>query len=158
MNGLIRRQPSQPWGTPGKLRTVGGFACDTLELPWADNQRGISCILPDSYLCWPWESPTMHRTVLRLEDKHGRKDCLIHAGNFAGDQVIDADHDGAADALTQVHGCTLVGMGYGLLQRSDGKGQQLGILQSKATLQMLIAHLGPGSHYFTYVWDNGSPL
>lgn len=155
MKCLIVRQKGQDWGTPGRLVTEAGFACDTLELPWENNKRGISCIFPGDYIGWIWQSPTMGRPVVRLEDKNGRKDCLIHNGNFAGDQTIDENNDGQADFFTQVHGCTEVGMGYGLVNRPDGAGKQMGILSSKDTLTRLIAHLGEGTHLFTYKWAEG---
>jgi hypothetical protein len=152
MNGIIRRQKSQPWGTPGKLTLATGWSCDTLELPWAGNQRGISCTKADSYHGWIWRSPTMGRDVIRLENKNGRFDCLIHNGNFAGDQIVDLDHNGKPDFLSNVHGCTLVGTGYGMVQRPDGK-MQFGILKSKDTLTEFLAQLGAGPHVFHYMWE-----
>ena len=136
------RRGSTANGTPGRLVTEGGFECDTLELPWHNNERGISCILPDTYAASLWFSPHMNRTVVRLEDKHGRADCLIHAGNFAGDD------------FTQVHGCTEVGHGYGQIERPDGK-MQFGILSSRQALEVLINQIGPGPHQVTYEWAPG---
>ncbi len=155
MKVTITRGKSTPDGTPGRLVTELGFSCDTLELPWLDNQRGISCIISGTYEGWIWQSPTMGRAVIRLEDKHGRRDVLIHNGNFAGDQTIDEDRDGEPDKFTQIHGCTEVGMGYGIINRPDGKGSQWGVLSSKPTLAKLVAHLGPGKHQFTYLWAEG---
>jgi hypothetical protein len=155
MKVIIRRSKCMPTGTVGRLVAEGGFACDTLELPWKDNQRGMSCIKDDSYIGWIWHSPTLGRPVIRLEDKHGRKDCLIHNATWAGDVSLDLDGDGnAGDLITQVHGCTAVGMGYGMIQRKDGE-QQFGILSSKDTLARLVEHLGAGQHTFIYVWDAG---
>ena len=151
---IIRRRKGEHWGTPGTLRSEKGFQCDTLELPWADNQRGKSCIIADTYNGWVWHSPTMNRPVVRLEDKHGRRDCLIHNGTWAGDVGIDDNLDGKPDFVTQVHGCTLVGMGYSTIQRPDGE-WQMGILSSKKTLAALVAHLGEGHHRFVYVWEDG---
>lgn len=143
---LVLRDKSQVWGTPGKLTTNKGFICDTLELPWRNNLNGVSCILPDSYSCVPWYSPTLKRTVVRIEDKHGRKDCLCHNGNFAGDVN--------AGLTTQVHGCTEVGRGYGNILRPD-KVLQYGILKSGDTLSALTQHLGEGTHTITYAWGPG---
>lgn len=154
MIATIRRQRSLPWGTPGKLVTAAGFVCDTLELPWKDNRRGESCIKADAYSGWLWESPTFKRTVVRLENKHGRMDCLIHNGNFAGDTLVDTNGDGNSDLVTHVHGCTLVGQGFGELTTKKGT-QQMGILHSKDTLAELVEHLGSGRHTFIYLWDNG---
>lgn len=151
---IIRRKKGQPWGTPGTLRSDRGFACDTLELPWKNNQRGVSCIIADTYMGWVWQSPTMGRAVVRLEDKHGRRDCLIHNGNWAGDTSIDDNIDGKPDFVTQIHGCTEVGQGFGMIVRPDGT-PQMGILSSKPTLALLVAHLGAGHHTFTYQWEDG---
>ncbi len=155
MIATIRRRKVQTWGTPGQLVTSEGFVCDTLELPWRDNRRGESCITPDSYNGWLWQSPTMHRTVVRLENKHGRQDCLIHNGNFAGDTLLDIDGDGrGGDLVTNVHGCTLVGEGYGVIRNKQGD-MQMGILNSKDTLAALVEHLGAGTHTFIYLWNDG---
>lgn len=158
MKGVITRGTQADTGTPGRLILEDGFSCDTLELPWRDNQRGLSCIRPapggepETYLAWIWQSPSMGRPVVRLEDKHGRKDCLVHNGTWAGDVMLDVDGDGeAGDLITQVHGCTLVGMGFGMIQRKDGK-MQWGVLSSKDTLAKLVAHLGDGMHELTYRW------
>lgn len=155
MFGTVRRDKSQAWGTPGQLVTQDGFVCDTLELPWRDNRRGESCIVADSYSGWVWASPSLKRLVVRLENKHGRMDCLMHNGTWAGDTLVDVDGDGhGGDLITQVHGCTLVGRGYADIARPDGKLQR-GILHSKDTLAELVAHLGPGTHTFMYLWNDG---
>lgn len=124
-----------------------GFQCDTLELMWKDNSPGISCILPATYAASLWFSPTLNRTVVRLEDKYGRKDCLLHNGNWAG--------EGEGD-ITQVHGCTEVGDGYSQIQRPDGN-LQFGILHSAPTIDALVTHiqanLGEDPLTVTYSWD-----
>lgn len=142
MKLAITRNKSAPTGTPGHLLVIETrFTCDTLELPWHDNRRRISCIIADMYEGRIWRSPSLDRDVVRLEDKHGRADCLLHNGNYAGDEALGY--------RTQVHGCTLVGRGLGLI---DG---QFGIMNSKATLQALIDNIGKGPHEVTYVWDEG---
>lgn len=148
---LRSREKSGQFGTPGLL-TVSevGFQCDTLELRWKDNRRGVSCILPDTYDCWTWTSPTLNKKgsglVLRLEDKHGRGDCLVHNGNFAGDPEEDPE------LITNVHGCTLTGRGYGQIGKPHG-GTQWGIMRSVDTLNEFLAAVGPGHHRITYRWD-----
>lgn len=151
MELMVIRGLSASTGTPGKLTSNDGkFSCDSQELPWMNNKRGISCILPGRYAAKLWFSPTMQRTVIRLEDKHSRKDCLIHHGNFAGDE--------ASGYVTNVHGCTEVGRGFGEVTNKLGK-LQYGILHSKETLDELIAHIeqagAGGLFYVTYVWSEG---
>ena len=152
INLNVVRGKSTPEGTPGKQTSDAGFSCDTLELQWANNRRGISCILADTYTATIWYSPTLGHEVLRLEDKHGRFDCLEHNGNFAGE---------AHGEVTQVHGCTEVGRGYGQIKRpGDGQVTQYGILHSVATLAELIQHVKDtigedGKISITYSWGAG---
>lgn len=152
MDIRIARGKSSPEGTLGKLDTGMGFTCDTLELQWADNQRGISCIkpapgdAPETYKAAIWYSPTLGRDVVRLEDKYGRKNCLLHNGNFAGM---------GAGEITQVHGCTEVGRGYAKIKRPvDGNVTQFGILHSQDTIDALVTHIKAkvGANPFTVTY------
>lgn len=137
-------------GTSGILTSSAGFSCDTLELQWNDNRSGVSCIMPDTYSAWLWYSPTLKRTVVRLEDKHGRRDCLLHNANFAG--LGEGE-------CTQIHGCTAIGQGYGQLQNRNGH-MQNAVLCSVATLDKLIEHIKenvPDGEKFevNYSWGEG---
>lgn len=60
---------------------LSSFLCYTLELPWKDNQRNISCIKQDVYGAYYEFSPRFNRELLTLEDKHGRSYIRFHAGN-----------------------------------------------------------------------------
>lgn len=136
ITGTVVRQRSGALGTPGRLSLANGFYCDTLEPPWHDNERGRSCTKADTYRGKAWYSPTLKRVVIRYEDKHGRKDCLVHNANFAAAGEEDIDGDGIPE-VTQIHGCTAVGSGYGEIKRKDGK-MQWGILASVKALERLI--------------------
>lgn len=114
------------------MQLENGFSADTLELPWHNNERGKSCTAPGVDKGKVWWSPSLKRLVIRYADRNGRKDCLVHNGNWAGD--VDAGE------ITQIHGCTEVGNGYGNLERPDKK-MQWGILHSGATLAGLIESL-----------------
>jgi hypothetical protein len=150
MNITITRSHSNPSGTPGDLVVTNAagetFTCRTLELPWRNNEPGVSCIMEDSYRATLWRSEHLDCDVLRLEDKHGRQNCLIHCGNFAGDVT-----DGME---TQVQGCTLVGDRYGSLVNDDGS-SQVAILDSRLTLLRLVAFVGTGEHTVNYQWAEG---
>lgn len=160
---IITRRLSTDYGTPARAILDDGWEFDTLELPWRGNAKGLSCIKAGTYRAWLWWSPHLHRWVYRLEDKHGRGDCLIHNGNLAGDVTIDRNHDGVPDLKTQVHGCTETGQGYGEI------GGQFGILNSVKVLEQLITACGgaldlpndskqPESTNLeiTYVWEDGA--
>lgn len=134
---VIRKKPT-PLGTPGVLTLENGFSCDTLELAWHNNERGRSCTAAGVDRGKVWYSPTLKRLVIRFAPRNGRQDCLVHNGNWAADEE-DLDGDGVPE-VTQVHGCTEVGHGYGEVQRPD-KRMQWGILHSGATLAGLIDSL-----------------
>lgn len=163
VRGEVLRGKSDPLGTQGGIRLDNGFTSHTLEKPWHDNARGQSCITADTYNGKVVMSAHFKRLVILFDDKNGREACEIHHGNFAADEV-DVDHDGIAE-ITDVHGCTLVGHNYGLIQRKDGR-QQFGIRNSAAALTALIASLRddqlPGGYHdviITYRWGEGcAPL
>lgn len=112
-------------GTEGLLVT-GDFACRTLELPWRDNQRGISCIPYGEY-----------NVEIRLSNKYGRiywvrrvlnrTYILIHSGNFAGDK--DKGYK------THVQGCILLGKRGGYL------GGQVAVLNSRITVRAFMEEM-----------------
>jgi hypothetical protein len=159
VRGEVVRMMSTPLGTPGRLRMDNGFECDTLELPWHNNERGRSCTMADTYFGRVYVSPRLGRPVIRFQDKNGREDCEIHNGNFAAD-TVDLDGDGTPEQ-TQVHGCTEVGHGYGMIQRKDGR-LQWGLMNSTQALVALILSLTDefqkdGYHdvIITYKWADG---
>ena len=53
----------------------------TLENPWLDNQRNISCIPAGEYLCRRVISPTYGETF-EIMDVEGRTHILFHWGNW----------------------------------------------------------------------------
>jgi len=71
-----------PEGTNGVLSHQGKKICETIELPWRDNKRMVSCIPEGQY-----------RMIRRMHAKHGdqlaivnvpqREAILIHPANFA---------------------------------------------------------------------------
>ena len=150
----IEREASTYDGTPGKWTMTGingPWSCDTLELPWANNERGRSCVIADSYTAKLDHSDHLggpKHQVYRLEDKHGRQNVLIHNANFAGE--VKAGQE------TELHGCTSVGRGYGDLWRTDGvKKKQFAILASVKTLESLIENTGGDDLRITYTWAPG---
>lgn len=84
--------------TVGVLTVNGELHSYTLELPWRDNRRNVSCIPAGTYTCRPVVSPRF-RDVIEVCGVPGRSHILIHAGNT----VIDTE------------GCILVGKSIGWL-------------------------------------------
>lgn len=98
----LTRTPTQP--TYGVLLRDDGtpFAL-TLERPWLDNQRSVSCIPTGSYTAKRHKSPRFGETFL-VQEVPGRSEILFHKGN------IDDDS----------HGCILVGEQFNKVRNEDG--------------------------------------
>jgi len=105
--------------TIGRL-TCGNFRCVTLELPWLDNARNISCIPAGTYQAVKYTSPK-HGQVILLEGVPGRSFIEMHTGNFT----------------YQIEGCILVGDGLKYLDQDT----ILDVTNSKKTLQRLLSVL-----------------
>lgn len=101
--------------TIGRLTAIYGsktFVCDTLELPYLENQHDISCIPTGSYLCKL--KPFHHTEMYELQDVPNRFAVFIHNGNYAtgkpdtegcillGESYSDIDHNGQLDVLNSV--------------------------------------------------------
>jgi len=98
INLLLIRDTFSENSVIGELFLDGERMCDTLENPWLDNQRNISCIPKGEYkvrLRLPRESATRDYVHLLVEDVENRSYILFHRGNTAKD----------------TRGCILVGLG-----------------------------------------------
>jgi len=98
VNLLILRDTFTDISTIGNLYLDGEWLCDTLENPYLDNQRNISCIPEGKYkvrLRTARESATKEYLHLLVQDVPDRSLVLFHTGNSAKD----------------TRGCILVGIG-----------------------------------------------
>lgn len=75
----------------------------TLELPWKENAKNVSCVPAGTYRCAITSSTRFKHFVLRLFDVPGREGILIHSGNTTRD----------------TEGCILPG----LIETPDGVGR-----------------------------------
>lgn len=92
----LTRQKSLETCTTGTLRIKTQnlvWTCRTLELPWRNNQKSISCIPPDKYVCRRVKN-TKFGDTFQVCDVPNRVGILFHAGNWP--------HD--------THGCILLGV------------------------------------------------
>lgn len=112
-------------GTRGIL-FADSFHCQTIELPWRDNQRSISCIPAGEYKVSIRQSPK-YGLVYHIKEVPSRSYILIHAGNFAGDKY--------KGYRTNVAGCILLGKHQGLLWG------QWAVLNSKITVKRFMTHM-----------------
>ena len=98
VNLLIIRDTFTKESTIGKLFINGESFCDTLENPYINNERNISCIPKGQYkvrLRLPRESATRDYIHLLVQEVKDRSYILFHRGNTAKD----------------TRGCILVGLG-----------------------------------------------
>ena len=98
INLLLIRDTFSKKSTIGELFINGERICDTLENPWQDNQRNISCIPEGVYpvrLRLPRESASRDYLHLLVQEVPNRDWILFHRGNTAKD----------------TSGCILVGLG-----------------------------------------------
>ena len=98
INLLLIRDTFSKESTIGELFINGERICDTLENPYLDNQRNISCIPEGEYpvrLRLARESASRDYLHLLVQDVPNRDWILFHRGNTAKD----------------TSGCILVGLG-----------------------------------------------
>ena len=98
INLLILRDTFTDESTMGELFVNGERFCDTLELPYRNNQRSVSCIPIGQYkvrMRYPRESATREYLHLLVQEVKDRSYILFHRGNTAKD----------------TRGCILVGQG-----------------------------------------------
>ena len=112
-------------GTRGIL-FLEDFSCQTLELPWRENQRSISCIPAGEYKVKIRLSPR-YGQIYWITKVSGRSFILIHSGNWAGDTK--------KGYKTHVNGCILLGQKRGLLQG------QWAVLNSRITVKRFMLKL-----------------
>ena len=88
INLLLIRQEFTEGATMGELFLNGERMCDTLELPWKNNQRNISCIPKGEYkarLRLARESASRDYLHLLVQDVPNRDWVLFHRGNTVAD-------------------------------------------------------------------------
>lgn len=108
-----------PSGTNGEILYKGQHVVHTIELPWKDNHRGVSCI-PEGRYALKKRYNTRFGWHLLVENVPARDGILIHPAN---------------DAARELHGCIspvsmFTGEGRGVLSREALK--KLNLLVSDA--------------------------
>lgn len=131
MKYILTRYITSDEGTFGVLRTPDGASWFSLELPWKDNKRQVSCIPEGTYTAKIRNSPRFGK-VYHLQNVKDRSYILIHSGNYAGDE--------SKGYKSHVEGCILLGKRVGTL---DG---QRAVMLSKPAIREFMDSL------------NGSPF
>ena len=76
-----------PEGTQGTLEWNGNLICYTIELPWLQNQKRVSCVPEGEYFLQKRYSPKFG-WHLHLQDVPGRDLILIHPANNAATELL----------------------------------------------------------------------
>lgn len=118
---IINRISDDGVQTLGTL-VMGNFTCRTLERPWKNNIKNISCIPKGTYLCKHTFSPKFLKYTYELKNVPNRSGIRIHSGNFFFD----------------IEGCILLGDGYRDIN-NDGK---LDVVNSRITVKRFEELLG----------------
>ncbi len=103
---LIRTE-SGDQGTFGVI-LFGKYNFVTVELPWKDNNRGVSCIPFGKYNCEIVQSPHFGE-VYQVKDVQGRSHILLHSGNWGGDKT--------KGLRTDTDGCIILGKRLGFIYK-----------------------------------------
>jgi hypothetical protein len=122
MKFLIERIDDSGIQTLGRLYVLDEnngikYDCDTLELPWKNNDHNVSCIPEGEYMVMKRTSVKFknHFHILNVKD---RAFILIHPGNY----------------FTDIRGCVLVGKDL----KDINHDQQLDVTSSRNTMADLL--------------------
>lgn len=110
--------------------TSKDFYLYTLENPWKNNQRSISCIPAGTYNVRPFSGARYH-DVWKVESVANRDAILIHYGNTEKD----------------TEGCILVGTDVGTI--ADDKA----VIRSRNAVRELTEHIGFGERFVLVIED-----
>lgn len=103
---LVLSRTYFPEGTNGKLACNGQFICFTIELPWRENEKSVSCI-PEGYYLLRKRYSRKFQWHIEVVAVKNRSCILLHPAN---------------NALKELNGCiapvsTLSGPGLGVASR-----------------------------------------
>lgn len=136
------RYESTDHGTFGRIQIDNKYF-HTLELPWLNNQKQVSCIPTGSYDCSLYPS-SRFGSVYLLDSVPNRSGVLIHQGNFGGNK--------AKGLRSDIEGCILLGKSRGVIN-----GQKC-VLNSRIAVKefMNTIHNQPFTLIIENTWgDNG---
>lgn len=117
MKATLIRTGMTEFFTRGVL-VFDGWHRPTLELPWRDNARNISCIPAGEYRCSVTYSQKFKSEIYEVLNVAGRSSILFHRGNTTAD----------------IAGCILLGTVRGILKRREA------VLQSQRAMEDLWQH------------------
>lgn len=126
MKVLLLRTKSTDQGTFGRLLYNDKIRYYTLEPPWRNNEKGVSCIPEGEYKA-VWHHSPKYGWCYLITGVPNRSFILVHPGNFGGDVF--------KGYRTHTKGCILVGTRRGILEDQEV------ILASKSAVKKLFKEL-----------------
>jgi hypothetical protein len=155
---VLTRTLTGDQGTLGKLTFgPGRFECDTLELPWRGNKRGISC-MPGGRFLFKFRPDGKHGpcyeewddlATTKKEDVPERDNCQFHSANLAGDKE--------KGYVSELEGC--IALGYGTIIFHAYKGNsikdQIGLTRSRDAMQAFLKEMAGDVLQVDIVWAMG---
>jgi hypothetical protein len=85
-SATLQRTSSTDEGTFGIFTSDSGFQCYTGELPWRNNENGISCIPAGVYDVVMAYSPKHGEQLYHVQNVPNREAIEIHPANWMGDK------------------------------------------------------------------------
>jgi hypothetical protein len=161
---LLTRTETGDEGTFGTLKVYNEagtlvYNCRSLELPWRENRRGLSCAPTGRFLFRKRTDSPKHGTVYEEWDDPGTpqredvpdRDCIqIHAANLAGDE--------SKGYVKQLDGCIATGKTVALFRagvKPAGALDQRGVTESAAALAEMIRELNWETFELAIEWAPG---
>lgn len=117
---IITRGETSDDGTFGVLTLDSGWNVRTGELPWRNNEKGLSSIPTGAYVC-QWMNSPLHGWCYHVMSVPRRKEVEIHTANYCGDRQLGK--------MCDLRGCIALGYAVGLLSG------QKSVLQSAAAIK-----------------------
>lgn len=103
---LILKRNYFPDGTNGKLECEGKTICNTIELPWKNNERKVSCVPEGKYFLEKRYSAKF-KWHIEVKNVANRSGILFHPANNAMQEL-----NGCIAPVTKISGA-----GLGLMSR-----------------------------------------
>jgi hypothetical protein len=147
----IERGLSTDAGTFG-MASIDSTIWHSLELPWRDNQHGISCIPPGVYTAKWIDAATLGAPhlgmVYHVLDVPGRTGILLHRANWAGDTAKGYHSD--------LEGCLSIGEATGELIPPGRAEPQMALERSGPAFDALFAITGGADIEVEVKWQAGA--
>ncbi len=144
---VITREASTDEGTFSKGVLDSDLTWDFVELPWKNNEQGLSCVPAGEYTARIVHSKHFGRPVYLLEGVPDRDAIEIHPANWGGDIELGYHSD--------LKGCAAPGTERGILVTPEGKLQQA-VMHSGLALDQLMEAAGE-TLSIKFTWIGGEP-